>query len=147
MDTFKGKLTCCLLLMALAMVGCKHSSGDKMSVQNSTVNVSIEKDKPYLEMQSEFNFGKIDKKKLSTKEIELEVCNIGETPLVIMKVDVSCGCMAVEYTKNPIRKGGKGFLNVKINTINQNGFFNKSIIVKSNAQNNIAIIRIKGHIQ
>lgn len=145
MTTFKYKLTCYLLALSFTVVGCGQFSESKRSVQTS--NVNIEKDKPYLDIQSELNFGKIDKKKQSIKEIELEINNIGEAPLVIMKADVSCGCMTVDYTKQPIKKGEKGFLNVKIKTTNQNGIFNKSIIIKSNAQNNIEIIRIKGHIQ
>ena len=76
------------------MVGCGQFSESKRSIQTS--NVNVEKDRPYLDIQSEFNFGKIDKKKQSIKEIDLEINNIGEAPLVIMKVDVSCGCMTVD---------------------------------------------------
>lgn len=143
----KFKLSCSLLVLIFTLINCKQSLQSNKYVQDSISNVNIEEKMSCLEIQPDFNFGKIDKNRLSIIEINLEFSNIGETPLVIMKTDVSCGCMTVDYTKHPIQKGDKGFLNVKINTTNQSGFFNKSIIIKSNAQNNIEIVRIKGYIQ
>ena len=139
----------CYLLLLLALnlnFGCKESSENKRSIQNSTVDFPVKTDKSYIGIPSEYNFGKINKKNESIIEFKLEVNNLGESPLVIMKVDVSCGCMEVKFTQHPIKKGEKGTLNVRVNAANQNGIFNKSIIVKSNAQNDLVIVRVKGYI-
>lgn len=55
--------------------------------------------------------------------------------------------MKTTYTKYPIQKGEKGSIKVEINTSKQDGYFNKPIIVKSNARNHLEIIRVKGVIQ
>lgn len=55
--------------------------------------------------------------------------------------------MKTTYTKYPIQKGEKGSIKVEINTSKQDGYFNKPIIVKSNARNYLEIIRVKGVIQ
>lgn len=34
-----------------------------------------------------------------------EFTNTGEKPLVITKIDVSCGCIETDYVKTPIMKG------------------------------------------
>ena len=72
--------------------------------------------------------------------------NVGNLPLVILKSDVSCGCMSVDYPKLPFFSGEKAKLIVTIDTKNQIGVFNKPIFIKSNAVNDIVLIRILGEI-
>lgn len=67
--------------------------------------------------------------------------------MVILKADVSCGCVSVDYPKEPIMPDKEKKLQVKISTINQYGFFNKTIILKSNAPEKYTLIRIKGNIK
>lgn len=117
-----------------------------MEVRESEKPVAIEENKPYLNVPKEIDFGTIKKEDVPSKDITIDVCNMGDTPLVILKTDVACGCMKVTHTKHPLRKGEKGYIKVEINTTNQNGFFNKAIFVKSNAQNDVELIRVKGRI-
>ena len=37
---------------------------------------------------------------------DYEVTNTGNKPLVIDNVEVSCGCVKVDYPKQPIQEGG-----------------------------------------
>lgn len=104
-------------------------------------------EKAFLSVQKKYDFGEIEKNKISSKEIVIEVENTGNAPLVLEKVDASCGCMKPSYTKYPIKKGEKGCINVIVNANDQNGIFNKSIIIQSNAENHLEIIRIKGVIK
>jgi len=93
------------------------------------------------------NFGIISSKKMPKITIEFEMENKGKIPLVILKADVSCGCMTVNYPKTPIFATQKAILTVTINTKNQIGIFNKPIFVKTNAENDVVLIRILGEIQ
>lgn len=47
--------------------------------------------------------------------VEYYFVNRGDEPISIHKVTVSCGCMAVEYDKDPILAGGKGDIKISFN--------------------------------
>lgn len=79
--------------------------------------------------------------------IEFEIENIGKDPLVILKADVSCGCLSVNYPKAPIRPGENAKLIVNVDTKAQEGRFNKIIFIKSNADNDVELIRILGEVK
>ena len=75
--------------------------------------------------------------------------NTGDKPLIIKKVQPSCGCTAAEYPKPTelIAPGKKGTIKVKYNTNIPNSF-SKSISVFSNAkENGRKILRIKGQVK
>ncbi len=71
--------------------------------------------------------------------------NSGKTPLVIMNVRTSCGCMASEWPKIPLAEGSKDSLRVEYNT-RVKGVFNKTITVQSNAKDPVVELRIKGNV-
>jgi len=103
---------------------------------------------PYLRLdKNKYDFGKIRSKKTPEIIVEFEMENQGISPLVILKVDVSCSCMKVNSPKAPILHREKAVLKVTIDTKNQKGMFNKAIFIKSNAENDIVLIRILGEIQ
>lgn len=135
-----------IMMFVFVVTGCqserKHSRNEQ--VPSTT---TVEGNKPFLKMEKEWDFGNIDKKSMPKKEFSVEITNTGKTPLVILRTDVACGCIKATYTEYPIKEGEKGIINVEINTTNQEGYFNKSIIVKSNASNSPGIIRIKGFIR
>ncbi|MCL2738120.1 MAG: DUF1573 domain-containing protein [Bacteroidales bacterium] len=97
--------------------------------------------------KSRYDFGKIRSKRTPKIAIEFEVANLGKAPLVILKADVFCGCMSVDYPKAPIFPQGRAKLTVTIDTKNQIGVFNKPVFIKSTADNDIVTIRILGEIE
>lgn len=77
---------------------------------------------------------------------KFEFTNIGSEPLIISKVNASCGCTATEWTKEPIAPGGKGFVSAKYNPSNRPGKFNKTVTVNSNSTIPSKILRIEGDV-
>ena len=69
--------------------------------------------------------------------------NVGKSPLVIDRIQSSCGCTVPKKPTEPIMPGGTGEIEVKYNTHTAGGF-NKSITVFSNATEPTKILRIKG---
>lgn len=64
-----------------------------------------------------------------------EFTNVGTAPLVINQAIASCGCTVPSYTKQPIKPGEKGKIEVTFNgTGRPADYFKKSIIVRSNAK-------------
>lgn len=60
--------------------------------------------------------------------------NTGTQPLLISKVDVSCGCTAPVFPKEPVPPGGEGTVSLEFNSNNRKGKQSKSALVYSNAQ-------------
>lgn len=81
----------------------------------------------------------------SDGESEFKFTNKGKTPLLLSNVHASCGCTVPEWPKEPILPGKTSSIKVKYNTNNQ-GNFNKSITVNSNAINNTVVLQIKGNV-
>lgn len=70
--------------------------------------------------------------------------NQGNAPLVISKVQASCGCTTPAWTKSPVEPGQKGKITVTYNPAGRPGNFNKSISVQSNATVERERLIIKG---
>ncbi|MGM9568921.1 MAG: DUF1573 domain-containing protein [Phascolarctobacterium sp.] len=128
----------------LLLASCKNSVSKEV---NNTESSSVCGEAPYLSVDKVLNFGIIQKSKTSSKEFILEFTNTGNSPLVIFKTDVTCGCIKTVYSSKPIERGEKGYIYVTVNLANQKGHMNKPIIIKSNAQNNLEIVRVKGVIK
>ena len=73
-----------------------------------------------------------------------EFVNDGNAPLIIYNVSASCGCTALDWTREPVPVNGKGFIKVSYNPKNRPGLFAKSVTVKSNASERPVVLQIKG---
>lgn len=71
--------------------------------------------------------------------------NIGDAPLVINQAFASCGCTVPTYTKDPVKPGEKGKIEVTYNGKGKvAGHFSKTITVRSNAKTEIVRLTIEG---
>ncbi len=69
--------------------------------------------------------------------------NEGNEPLIVSNVQKSCGCTSVDWTKEPIKKGGKGVIKVSYDT-KRVGAFTKNVTVNSNAKMPSVVLTFKG---
>lgn len=90
------------------------------------------------------NYGKIVKS--SNGERTFVFTNVGNQPLIINKIQSSCGCTVPEKPKKPIMPGEKGEIKVSYDTKRMGGF-SKQITIFSNAKTVRKVIKIKGYIQ
>jgi hypothetical protein len=88
------------------------------------------------------NFGFIKEGFNPTFVFEFE--NIGNSTLLISKVETECNCTVAEYSTNLIVAKGKGFIKVDFKSSGNLGSFNKAITVFSNATEKEKKIYIKG---
>lgn len=100
-------------------------------------------DEPLIEFENvEYDFDTVVKGK--TQEGVFLVKNIGKSPLVINKVETSCGCTVPTWTSRPIMPGEKSKIEVKYNATIE-GDFRKTIVVRSNAANSSrTLVHIRG---
>jgi hypothetical protein len=92
----------------------------------------------------EYNFGKIKQNK--PVDVEFELTNVGNAPLIITKVEPSCGCTTSDYTKAPIAPGQKGKVKVTFDAKTL-GNFSKSVNVTTNASEALTIIKFFGTVE
>lgn len=88
------------------------------------------------------DFGKIPLNKPAVYTFNFT--NTGDLPLIISKIETTCGCTVGEYTKTPIKKGENGFVKV---TMTPSGIalpFNKAITITSNARTTTKVLYVKG---
>ena len=68
--------------------------------------------------------------------------NVGTAPLIIHQAIASCGCTVPTYTKDPIKPGEKGTIEVTYNGQGKfPGKFRKTITVRTNAKDT-AVVRL-----
>ena len=107
-------------------------------------DIGVTQQEAYLAMvNNRHDFGTVKIKKAPQIRIDFEFTNMGSEPLIILKTDVSCGCISADFTKEPILPGAKGMIEVQIDTKGQEGSFNKTIF----ATNDVELIRIVGQIK
>ena len=71
--------------------------------------------------------------------------NVGNRPLVLFDVIVSCDCTEVEWQKEPVMPGKTGIIKV-IYTAKTPGMIAKQITVQSNAQTDRVRLQLKGNV-
>ena len=72
--------------------------------------------------------------------------NRGNSPLVVNRVQASCGCTTPTWTKEPIEPGKKGSVTVTYNPQGRPGLFTKTITVYSNATDEQFVLNINGEV-
>ena len=93
--------------------------------------------------EKSFDFGKIYEKDGNATHV-FEFVNKGDGPLVINRVQTSCGCTTPSWTKEPIAPGKNGTITVTYTTAGHSDFFQKTITVYSNDENEQTVLIIKG---
>ena len=89
----------------------------------------------------EHDFGKIAKNEPVT--IDFVFKNPGMIPLVVVDVKSSCGCTVPDYPKAPIPPGSEGSITVTFDA-KSSGYFSKTITVRTNTEEGVSELFIKG---
>ena len=70
--------------------------------------------------------------------------NLGDSPLVITKVEASCGCTTPEWTREPVAPGRQGYIKATYDPTNRIYFFERSLTVYSNGNPSKIVLSIQG---
>jgi len=92
-----------------------------------------------------FDFGKVHEEDGKITTI-FTFKNEGNAPLVVSRVQASCGCTTPTWSKEPIEPGKSGSVTVTYNPEGRPGMFTKTITVYSNAAEEQAVLIIKGEV-
>ncbi|MBO7138342.1 MAG: DUF1573 domain-containing protein [Bacteroidaceae bacterium] len=139
-----------ILLFAFAAIfGLQtHAQTLKQKVNVSEVQaVATTKAENYAEIAFDtlrYNFGKFSKAEPLVR-CSFPFTNTGTAPLIIHQAFASCGCTIPTYTKEPIKPGEKGVIDVTYDGTDKfPGHFQKTITIRSNAINEVVRLTIEG---
>jgi len=126
----RSLLTCCftfILFGALLTTSCKNSDSKGTAANSTADSTTIQ----WLDSTSK-DFGKIrEGQKL---EVAFRFKNSGDKPLVIDRVQPSCGCTVAEQSKEPIAPGGEGQIRATFNSEGRTGVNHKTLYVLANVK-------------
>lgn len=91
------------------------------------------------------DFGKINEED-GKATVVFNFSNKGNAPMVVSRVQASCGCTTPTWTKEPIEPGKKGTITVSYNPLGRPGAFTKTITVYSNASEEVVNLTIRGEV-
>lgn len=136
----------CLLTVSMA-----QAQTQKQKVSTSEVKVTgITKAENYAEIKFDtlrHNFGKFSKNDPIVK-CSFKFTNTGTAPLVIHQAFASCGCTVPTFTKEPIKPGESGVIDVTYNGTDKfPGHFQKTVTVRSNAVSEVTRLIIEGDME
>lgn len=94
--------------------------------------------------ESKFDFGKI--KQGDIVEHVFKFKNVGNAPLIISNIGVSCGCTTPDWTREPIAPGKTGTITAKFNSAGKMGQQNKVLTIESNAAAGAATVALVGEV-
>lgn len=77
---------------------------------------------------------------------DFEFTNNGNAPLIIKKINTSCGCTTPQWSKEPVAPGKNGIIKVAYNASGRPNNFSKTVTVISNASAQSVVLRIKGFV-
>ncbi len=126
--------------MTLLFIGFVTLSVNAQEVKST--EVAVDPNAPVFEFETDvIDYGKIEQNADGVRVFKFK--NIGKSPLVISRVQSSCGCTVPKKPSEPIMPGESGEIEVKYDTKRLNGF-SKQITVFSNATEPTKKLRIKG---
>jgi hypothetical protein len=102
--------------------------------------------KPQIKFESDtFDFGSLKESEPAVHFFTFK--NTGNAPLIIVKVDKSCGCTTPQWPTEPIKPGATGKIRVEYDTKGRIGDFTKAVFVYTNVSGPPGILIIKGIVQ
>ena len=138
MRRFKNKCYSIFILLCLIAVGVYYFYA--VLHENSTIRIVNTK----VELLTDsLSIGKFEY--YSIKRIHFKLKNNGNQPLVISRVNTSCGCTAAKYDKKPVPRGETTtvVLEYKPNSL---GYFSKTADVVCNVPKGYVRLKISGEV-
>jgi len=146
------KLTIILIaLMTLAAISCKETPktgggeygiDNPISADNVNDNTKASDGMPKMIFtETEYNFGTVIQGEKVTHKFKFT--NTGDGNLVISSVKPSCGCTSPKWTREPVKPGEEGYVELTFDSSNKNGMQNKNVRIAANTDPNEHVLYIR----
>jgi len=135
-----------LVPVCLGIFFCINIQAEKLPVKfiiNSANTTSLEPGATIAFDKYKYDFGTI-KESDGKVSVVFAFTNLGDTPLIISKVEASCGCTTPEWTREPVAPGKQGYIKATYDPVNRIYFFERSLTVYSNGNPSKIVLSIQG---
>lgn len=139
-----------ICFFCLLCIGCitLQAQTQKQKVSVSEVKaIPTTKAEKYAEIKFDtlrHNFGQFSKDEPIVR-CSFGFTNIGTAPLIIHQAFASCGCTVPKFTKEPIKPGEKGKVEITYDGTGKfPGHFQKTITLRTNATNQVVRLTVEG---
>ena len=135
-------------LIFLFCFSCQNVSDTNVDIINNPIS-SETSDKDLLMPIIEFDYDSYDFGEIQQGEfidIEYNLMNTGNAPLLIRSAKGSCGCTVPDWPKEPINAGNSAKIKVRFNSEGKKGYQNKKVTLITNALPSTRVLTIKGNI-
>jgi Protein of unknown function (DUF1573) len=124
------------ILIITAVIGCqlKEKSGSNKSDKEQAAILKDSANYTTIEWidSTHKDFGKIaEGQKL---DVAFRFKNVGDKPLVITRVQPSCGCTIAEQPTDPVTPGNEGIIKASFNSDGRTGTNHKTLLVYANTK-------------
>jgi hypothetical protein len=127
-----------LLALGLAFAG-------GYSAQAQTAAPAAKADGPQIKvMEDKYDFGTIKQGDIVDHVFKFK--NVGNKPLVISNIGVSCGCTVPDWSKEPVMPGKTGTLSAKFNSAGKMGMQTKVLTIESNSAAGASTATLTGNV-
>ncbi|MEO8148044.1 MAG: DUF1573 domain-containing protein [Bacteroidia bacterium] len=139
-----------IFIIAFAISSCnKKNSSNKLSPDliNNPASASGESkgNLPVFEWaETRFHFGDVKAGEKVTHTFKFK--NIGTADLVIASVSPSCGCTVPVWSKEPVKPGDEGKIDVTFNSEGKSGMESKTIAVLANTIPSTRVLTISAEV-
>ena len=147
-----------ILLFAIAAFSMFNGQSSMVSAQTLKQKVNVSEVKAVATTKAEnyaeitfdtlrYNFGTFSKND-PIVSCSFPFTNTGTAPLVIHQAFASCGCTIPVFTREPIKPGEKGVVDVTYNGTDKfPGHFQKTVTIRSNGINEVVRLTIEGNME
>lgn len=133
------------------MISCEITD-KRDNIDSGIINVPVsaegikDEDLPEISFeQTVYDFGKIAQGDKVTHTFRFT--NTGNSDLVIMSVEGSCGCTVMKgWPQHPVKPGGKGKIDVIFDSNGRKGVQHKTISVVANTYPSTHVLKLEGEI-
>ena len=94
--------------------------------------------------KKEYDFGTVNEG--DVVKTTFKVTNAGQTDLIIINAQPSCGCTVPTWPRTPIKPGDTADINVKFNTSGKPNRQSKTITLTTNTESGREILTLKGSV-
>ncbi len=134
-----------IILAVLALMTFLAASQMRTATASTLMSMAAPED----QAEIKFDTVRVDLGTFSEKQGEqhctFTFTNVGTAPLIINQAFASCGCTVPTYTKDPIKPGETGKIDVAYNGRGKfPGRFSKTITIRSNARTEIVRLVVEG---
>jgi hypothetical protein len=124
---------------------CNSDQRKQVSPESKDVLVESRDEVPEIKFaKTVHDFGKIYQGEVVGTNFSFT--NTGSSNLLILDASASCGCTVPKWSKEPVRPGDQGTVEIMFDSSGREGMQNKSITIQTNAGNANSVLYITAEV-